>query len=502
VRNSLVGALACQFLYSLLLSAQTPAASMQEVVIRTHAYTPPSAILHAESNLVETPLTVRDSLGRTVAGLHASDFEVLDNGVPRQVVAFSELRSDGRTTAPASGTAPSVDAPASEARFVTFFFDDLHTGPPGLLFVKRAAHAFIDKGLKPSDWMAIVTASGESDLDFTNDAKLFSGKLDRLRSHAAAITWEQYQAQSLDIIAALRFAAKRLSEMHGTRTLLLISRGIFLRPEQTEFESLMDAAARWNVVVHAFDAKGLDTTPSSLSPQQYIAYDNARWFSGLPLERIAQRTGGHFFKGDNDFAGDLERAANPEVTYLLAFSPGGSDGKFHKLKIRFKSKRGDGVEFRPGYFSRPDESEKALSARAPLDDAVFSNQTLHDVPATVALAGGRPKDGTKAGMFPVSIGITVDLNRLQFTTANGRHMQQIVFLMTLLDANGNFVTGKESIMDLALTEEKLASLKKDGLKTIATLNAPAGIYQVRTIVREGMKGGLTASTTAVELRAK
>jgi hypothetical protein len=81
-------------------------------------------------------------------------------------------------------------------------------------------------------------------------------------------------------------------------------------------------------------------------------------------------------------------------------------------------------------------------------------------------------------------------------------MQQLVFLMTLLDANGGFVTGKESIMDLALTDEKLASFKKDGLKTVATLNAPEGIYQVRTIVREGMKGGLAASTLAVELRRK
>jgi hypothetical protein len=81
-------------------------------------------------------------------------------------------------------------------------------------------------------------------------------------------------------------------------------------------------------------------------------------------------------------------------------------------------------------------------------------------------------------------------------------MQQIVFLTTLLDANGNFVTGKESIMDLALTDEKLASLKKDGLKAVATLNAPAGSYQVRTVVREGMKGSLTASTMAAELGAK
>jgi hypothetical protein len=63
-------------------------------------------------------------------------------------------------------------------------------------------------------------------------------------------------------------------------------------------------------------------------------------------------------------------------------------------------------------------------------------------------------------------------------------------------------SGKESIMERALTDEKLAALKKDGLKTVATLNAPPGIYRVRTIVREGTKGSLAASTTAVELRAK
>jgi hypothetical protein len=222
----------------------------------------------------------------------------------------------------------------------------------------------------------------------------------------------------------------------------------------------------------------------------------------MPLQNIANGTGGHFFRDNNDIAGDMELAANPEVTYLLAFNPGAHDGKFHALKIRFTSKRADSIQFRPGYFSRADESEKALTARAPLDDAVFSNQALHDVPATVALEAGQPKEGAKDGAIPVSIGITIDVNRLQFTTANGRHMQQIAFLMTLLDAEGNFVTGKESIMELALTDEKLASLKKDGLKTIATLSAPAGVYRVRTIVREGMKGGLTALTTAVELGGK
>jgi hypothetical protein len=35
------------------------------------------------------------------------------------------------------------------------------------------------------------------------------------------------------------------------------------------------------------------------------------------------------------------------------------------------------------------------------------------------------------------------------------------------------------------TDEKLDTLNKDGLKTVATLNAPPDVYQVRTVVREG-----------------
>jgi hypothetical protein len=57
-------------------------------------------------------------------------------------------------------------------------------------------------------------------------------------------------------------------------------------------------------------------------------------------------------------------------------------------------------------------------------------------------------------------------------------------------------------MDLALTDEKLALLQKDGLNALVTLNALAGIYQVRTIVREAMKGNLAASTIPVDLRSR
>jgi VWFA-related protein len=542
-------------LYALLLRAQTPAQPLQEVVIRTHSYAPPSAILHAESNLVESGLTVRDSRGRAIGGLHASDFEVLDSGVPQQITAFSEVRLDGQPTvrgaAPAS--VPPATVPPAAPKFVTFFFDDFHMGVSELTFVKQGARAFIAKGIRPPDRLSIVTASGQGDLDFTTDQKLFAERLEHLGPHnrpatpiycgvspidsyiflhnldgqiveeaigaavpcagcdardtpqqcraraypiaqqAATSAWEQLHQQSLDTLDALTFAAKRLAQVNGSRILVLTSSGFLLSPGvPPELAHFIDAAVRWNIVVHAIGAQGLEARMGG--PKDGLRHD----LYLMPLEDITNGTGGHYFRDNNDIAGDMELAANPEVTYQLAFNPGSPDGKYHTLNISLKSERGDSVEFRPGYFSRSDTSEKALAARAPLDDAVFSKQTLNDVPATVTLADGQPKDGT----VPLSIGITLDVNRLQFTTAKGRHMQQIVFLMTLLDTNGGFVTGKESIMELALTDEKLAALKKGGLKTIATLNAPAGIYQVRTVVREGMKGGLAASTTAVELRAR
>ena len=57
-------------------------------------------------------------------------------------------------------------------------------------------------------------------------------------------------------------------------------------------------------------------------------------------------------------------------------------------------------------------------------------------------------------------------------------------------------------MDLALTDSTLTSFKKDGLRTVAKLDAAPGVYQVRTVIREGMKGSLGASTAMVELRPR
>jgi VWFA-related protein len=443
-------------------------------------------ILHAETNLVQADLTVRDAIGHTVPGLQASDFEIFDNGVPQTIAAFSELRT---------GAKP--DSRPSEPKFVTFFLDDIHLGMPGpgsrfdMPFVKQAVRAFATRHLKPGDRMSIVTTSGASGLDFTGDAKLFAETADRLTLHAHVyVSLDEYEADSVKTLAALTAAAKKLSEMPGKRVLLFVSAGFIIHvgtsDVQREVDRFIGDAVHWNVTVPVIDAKGLDSTAGKMPA------------SRRPLKEISEGTGGHLFENSNDLAGSMELAANPEVTYQIAFNPAVRDGQFHTLNIKFASKRSDSLEFRPGYLSRQDDDfDKKLAARGPLDAAVFSKETLQEIPAAVSLSGGQPKDGS----VPVTVGITVDVSSLRFTTNHGRHFQQIVFLMALLDANGSFVTGKESIMELALSDARLASLRK-GLRVEGTLTAPAGIYQLRTVVREGMRGRLAASTSAVELRAE
>jgi hypothetical protein len=285
--------------------------------------------------------------------------------------------------------------------------------------------------------------------------------------------------------------------------MVLISSG-FLPPlagQKSMMDPIVTAALRWNIVIHSLDAKSLDAERDTIngSGNQHTRIDTTQMTRRAalwePLEKVSKGTGGHFFHNNNDLAGAMQMATAPAISYQVSFNPGVRDGQFHNLKIAFKNKMFYSLQFRPGYFSPPEVKKEALN-RAALDAAVFSQQTLREIPAAVSLAAGPQSEGT----IPLSITVILDVKQLQFTTGAGRHIQQIVFLTTLLDPGNSFVTGKEAVMDLSLTDEKLASLQQEGLKAVTTISVPAGTYRVRTIVREAMKGNLAASTIPIELR--
>jgi hypothetical protein len=122
-----------------------------------------------------------------------------------------------------------------QPKFVTFFIDDLHMGNvnvPGQLnmpIVKQTARAFIAKGVKPPDQLSIVTTSGAGGLDFTTDANLFAEKLAHWNFHMHVTrSLEEYQADSVNTLAELGAAAKRLSAAPGEHILVLVSSGFVI----------------------------------------------------------------------------------------------------------------------------------------------------------------------------------------------------------------------------------------------------------------------------------
>jgi VWFA-related protein len=178
-------ATACAFIAA---AQQAP----DEVRVSAHAYTPPQLRLTAQAQLVQLEVVVRDPHGQAVSGWKQADFEILDEGKPRAIAAFSvETRGHepapevAATPAPATtaspGAPPHVPPPAP--RSTLLFFDDLHATGGELQRTQAAAKRFIEDGLGPGARAAVYAASEGVALDFTADADALTAAIEKLRSH-------------------------------------------------------------------------------------------------------------------------------------------------------------------------------------------------------------------------------------------------------------------------------------------------------------------------------
>jgi VWFA-related protein len=173
---------------ALLILATAPGAAPQtanppEVQARE---TTPQFRIRAQRNLVVVRVVVRDAKGRTVGNLHKEDFRLLDDGKPQEILGFSvEVSQPKPEAAPArvAPAAPTAVAPPPAAvpqRFVALFFDDLHTEIEGINGTRNAAWRYVSTSVRPQDRVAILTATGKDQLDFTSDQVKLHDALFRL----------------------------------------------------------------------------------------------------------------------------------------------------------------------------------------------------------------------------------------------------------------------------------------------------------------------------------
>ena len=328
----------------------------------------------------------------------------------------------------------------------------------------------------------------------------------------AQATWNQTRLVTQTTLDAVRAAVGQLAQPTGDRILLFASSGFLsgdLGPEEHE---IMDEALRADVVIDSLDSKGLYAEQPG-GPQGEPAYAPGSDLAmmrdmeslGDQLENedyamadFAEGTGGLLFRNNNDLDyGFRELGLAPAYAYELGFPPD-KDGKYHKIKVKLKNGSHDFIEARPGYFAptKEETESKGLSADEKIDAEVRDTEERSDFPLSV---NANPASDSK-GNRGINVQTHVDLENLPFEKQKDRHAELLTFVASLFDAQGNFVTGKEAQMQLALKSGSFERFSKIGIIGAMSLEAPPGNYRLRVVVEEAVKGEISATTHNVEIR--
>lgn len=527
--------------------AQTP---NPEVRIRSGPYKFPQATITVQANLVESGVTVRDAHGIPVSGFTAADFEIFDNGRPQDITFFSVQGTDRTTAAPAThaaGTPTVASKPAIQSlpasRSLALFFDDTHASMADCHRAVLAAEKVL-AAAQPLDRIALFTGSGSVTEDFTTDREKLKAALARIKPHwtrnqldscvtldpyqaysianhldpsekqraiylaevcncpsgdpecvkqqpawvqdAAESSWTTYKAGSTVVLDVLRIAVNRLAAMPESRILVVLSRGFVTGGMDGEKSAIVNAALRAHIVLNALNTEGLSANLArNLVLRQTVLEEM--------MAGVSSATGGQYIKNTNDLTGALQSLAKPpEVSYTLGFAPAREpNGNYHALKIRLKNSHGYEVYARQGYMSEK-VKPAAETAQRRIDGAVLSTEDISEIPATLQVA--------QAGAKSIAVKVTVDVRQLRFLKKSGRSMQELTFVMVLQNAAGDYLVGKQAVMDLALTPPKLASTQATGIKAVMNFSVMPGKYSIRAVVREAGQNRIAASSAKFEIQ--
>jgi VWFA-related protein len=332
----------------------------------------------------------------------------------------------------ASNSVPQPTRPSS--RFIVFLFDDLHITPNDLASLKTAATRVLSETLRPGDAASVLSIFGHEDSKVTNDRDRLARAIAnvkttrspyRLDGHACPnvdyqhgdrienqhdqnafnvavdetmecahldplqrpmgekLTHEAAQrAVSLgeqDVRVAyiyIRELVRRMANLPGERTLILISPGFYTETAQAlVFQSqVIEAAARANVTISTLDARGLYTTAPKAdeelggfareTTERIRSHVESMTGIDAVLSGLADATGGTYIHNSNDMEGGLRRlSAAPEYVYLLEFSLDDAkpDGQYHSLKVKVDRDHVQ-VQNRRGYFAPSTKKLKELMA--------------------------------------------------------------------------------------------------------------------------------------------
>jgi VWFA-related protein len=319
-------------------------------------------------------------------------------------------------------------------------------------------------------------------------------------------TWGQARIAAQSTLDSIKAALEQLSKTPGQHMLLLSSSGFLSGTLDQQLDAIISEAVSAGVVINSLDAKGLYAEapgtplnesvdvvelPMGTTILQIQSLGDRLDSEDSAMARFAESTGGLLFRNNNDLElGFYQLGVMPSVTYLLGFPPD-EDGVYHKIKVELKNAGRRIVLVRPGYFAPAKGStDQPIPAADTIDSEMRGSAEKTDLPAVTT-----EKFGTAASGSPqLTLQTHVDIQKLTFPPQQDRQVQKLTFVAALYDSQGNFVTGKEAEMTLALKQESFDRLSKSGINGVMQLEAPPGAYRLRMVVQEAVHGAMTATS--------
>jgi hypothetical protein len=220
------------------------------------------------------------------------------------------------------------------------------------------------------------------------------------------------------------------------------------------------------------------------------------------LAEMAYGTGGTFFQNNNDLdQGMQETAGSPEYHYVLGFAPQNLklDGSFHALKVTLKTTPPVKVEIqaRKGYYAPKKASNAEETAKAEIEEALFSREELSDLPVELHTQYFKVSDKDAT----IAVLCRMDPRHIQFKKADGRNLNVLTVVSAVFDRNGNFISGIEKTVDIKMKDATMARLIAAGVMTVKTnFSVAPGSYMIRLVVRDSEGQLMSALNGAVAIQ--
>jgi VWFA-related protein len=299
----------------------------------------PDTTIRVNVDRINVGVTVTDSRGHSVPGLHREDFRIFDNGVEQPISGF---------------------VPSEEPARLVFLIE---SSSADYLLVKLGKSPFLGadnllNNISAIDRVAIVTFSKDPRLvlDFTPDKLQARSLLHEINSAFLSLSGASSGLQNLS--SSISATIDWLASFSGSKILVVLSTGIDTSPPES-WPAVQRKLETADVRILALSIFGDFRTPTK--HKALSADDRAdRTFvkEGIAqsdefLSQLSKASGGraYFPKNAKDFTGAYgEIAQLVRSEYTLEFVPPAYDNQVHTIKvmIRHSQYRAD---YRPAYLA-------------------------------------------------------------------------------------------------------------------------------------------------------